>query len=83
MAENRDPASTNVSVPAIERKDLRALLERYGVLTAFVAGQLHCKSCGRVLDDSNMGALLVRAGLLVPFCSSSECIDEAMREQGT
>ena len=74
--------STNVSLPAIERKDLHGLLEKYGLLTSFMQGTLLCESCAAVLHDANMGALLVRGGGLVPFCNSPDCIEQAMQERG-
>ncbi len=81
MTGQKDGKSTNVSVPAIERKDLHGLLEKNDLLTAFIGGTLLCASCAKVLNDANMGALLVRGGGLVPFCNSPDCIEEALQER--
>lgn len=82
MTHEQDGNGTNVSLPAIERKDLHALLEKYGLLTSFMQGTLLCTSCAALLSDANMGALLVRGGNLVPFCNNPECIEQAMQERG-
>jgi hypothetical protein len=82
MTTQQDGKNTNVSLPAIERKDLHGLLEKYVLLTSFTQGTLLCTSCSAVLNDANMGALLVRGGTLVPFCNSPECIEVAMQERG-
>lgn len=74
--------SINVSLPAIERKDLHGVLEKYGLLTPFMQGTLRCSSCSAILNDTNMGALLVRGDSLVVYCNSPECIEVAMQKAG-
>ena len=78
-AQNEDNI-TNISLPAIERKDLHSLLEKYGLLTPFMQSTQHCASCSAVLKDANIGALLVRGGSLITYCNSPDCIEVAMQE---
>ena len=79
MTTNED-ANQEYALPAVERKDLYHLLDSHGLLSPFMTSELFCASCGKVLDDENIGALLVNKGLLIPYCNSPECIDIAMLE---
>ena len=81
MTDRDDNKATSISLPAIERKDLRGVLDKYGLLDLFMQNNLQCASCGSVLDETNMGALVVRQGRLVPYCNASECIDKVMSER--
>lgn len=82
MTAQNEGNHTKISLPAIERKDLHKLLEKYGLLTPFMQSTQLCASCSVVLNDANMGALLVRGGSLVTYCNSHECIEVAMQESG-
>lgn len=74
-----DPAK--VSVPAIERADLRPILEKYQLLAAFEEGTLLCASCSGPLRQETIGALLVKQGQLIPYCNLTDCIEEAMEHK--
>jgi hypothetical protein len=82
MAAKTIPAGTSVSLPAIERKDLRGLLEAHGLLGPIEQGEVQCASCGTRLAITNLGALLVRGSTLVAFCNQAECLEEAMGSRG-
>lgn len=80
MTAQNEGNFTNISLPAIERKDLHGLLEKYSLLAPFMQSTQLCASCSAVLNDANMGALLVRRGSLVTYCNLPECIEVAMQE---
>ncbi len=81
MTAIADGAPTKFVLPAIERKDLHALLNTHGLLGIFSDHKLLCTSCAIRLVEANMGALLVRGGTLIPFCNRAECIEEALQER--
>jgi hypothetical protein len=76
-------AMQEMSLPAIERKDLHPMLAKYGLLDAFSKGGLLCASCATPLSEATFGALLVRNGVLVPFCKIVDCLEAALREKST
>ena len=82
MTTPHENSGTNVSLPAIESKHLHGFLEKYGLLAPLMQGSLHCTSCSVVLNDANIGALLVRSGSLIAYCNSATCIEVAMGERG-
>jgi hypothetical protein len=88
MTTRQDGNRTNVSLPAIERKDLHILLEKYGLVTSLMEGALLCTSCATVLRDGNMGVLLVRGevvwcSIAIPLSASKKrCISGRARQGG-
>ena len=68
-----------VEIPAVRDRDLRGILDRFGLSEKMDKGELTCEPCSRTLTWENLGALLVKGGELLLFCNLSECIAEAAK----
>ena len=69
-----------IELMAIRDRDLRRILERYGLATQMDAHTLTCRACAGILTWDNMGALLTKRGELSIYCNLSECIEEASKK---
>ena len=70
-----------VELPAVHDRDLRSILERFGLADILDEGMLCCSSCDRQLTWGNIGALLVRNNTLQLYCNLSDCIEDATKQQ--
>ncbi len=70
-----------IELPSVRDRDLRNLLEHYGLADLVDRGLAFCASCGAAISWDNIGAILVDHKQLVLFCDFSECIDSAARGQ--
>lgn len=68
-----------VEIPAVRDRDLRDILDCFGLAEKMDRGELICFSCSQALTWDNLGALLVNGEQLIPFCNLSECIEEGLR----
>lgn len=67
--------SEKVEIHAIKDRDLRNVLGHFGLSERIDKGELMCESCSQTLTWDNLGALLIREGSLLAFCSLPACID--------
>jgi hypothetical protein len=66
-----------LDVPAVRERDLRAILEQYGLADAVDSGSKECAACSTRMTWSSIGALLVKNRQLVLFCDDSDCLNTA------
>lgn len=69
-----------VELLSIRDRDLREILQHYGLSESIDEGIAQCFSCADTITWDNIGALLVKGGTLVICCNLSECIDMATKE---
>ena len=63
----------DVELTAVRDRDLRPILDRFGLSEGLDKGTLLCASCSQPLTWANLGALLVRDRGLLLFWSLCEC----------
>jgi len=68
-----------VEVSAVKDRDVRNILDHFGLSEKMDKGELTCESCSRTLTWENLGSLLVKEGSLLLLCNLSECIEEAAK----
>ena len=66
-----------IEIPAVRDRDLRAVLDRFGLSQMIDNGEVVCTSCDTDLTWDNLGALVVREGELQLFCELPDCIEVA------
>lgn len=66
-----------LEIPAIHDKDLRKLLESYGLAEIIDKGELKCSLCGNIITWDNIAAFKVNGQTLDVFCDDPECIENA------
>ena len=69
-----------VAVPAVRDKEMRAILDRYGLSAPLDSGKLLCPCCSTTLTWENVGGLLIVEGEPRFFCSGSDCLN-GIREE--
>jgi len=75
--------SDRIELPSIRDRDLRPILQHFGLIESLEEGALHCAFCGGLITWDNLGAILIEQGKLVLLCDLSECLDTANKEHPT
>jgi len=70
-----------VQIPAIHDKDLRTILDRYGISAKIDNGTINCEFCSGKISWSNIGALMVKNNSIVLCCNLVDCINSATSEK--
>jgi len=70
-----------IEISAVRDRDLRAVLEKYGLAEKIDRGEQTCSSCSDILTWENIGAFIVLSEGLELFCSLSECLEAAKRRK--
>ena len=69
----------NPSIHAVHDDDLIDVLESLGLARAFKMGDLHCKFCGVVVDDTNLYSIFPDSGDIKVACDKAECVMGLLR----
>lgn len=64
-------------LPVARDRDLRLILENYGLLEQFEAGEILCDHCGSLLSWDNLGAVVPSGEKLRLCCDRPDCIEQA------
>ena len=64
-----------LDLPAVKDKELKEILDFFGISEKLNSGQLKCYSCSKILTWENIGALLPHKGSLLLCCDIFECIE--------
>ena len=66
----------DLELNAVLDRDLRSLIDEYGLGTALDAGELRCPECDRMITFENIGALRVVYDSAIIICDDYACIAE-------
>ena len=66
--------TSDIVLPSIRDRDLKAVFTAFGLFDALEAGSLICASCSRPITWENVGAIRVVRGSLAIYCDFSECL---------
>jgi hypothetical protein len=69
-------ASGALELPVARDRDLRVILQEFGMLESLEAGELVCTHCQSQLGWTNWGALVVRQGKVDLYCDLPDCIEQ-------
>ena len=58
----------------LHERDLDLLLERFGIKDIFLANQIKCKFCNRLVNKENVYSFLPESGMVNVICDAPECI---------
>ena len=67
---------TDLELNAVLDRDLRSLINEFGLGDALDAGKLRCPHCDKVITFDNIGALRIVAGSAIIICDDYACIAE-------
>jgi len=70
-----------IEIPAMIDRDLRTLLEEYGMASKVDYGEITCFCCDEPLTWDNLGGFIVHREGLALFCSALDCIEKAKEEK--
>jgi hypothetical protein len=70
-------ATGALELPVARDRDLKVILQDFGMLELLETGELVCVHCQSQLSWTNLGALVVHEGKVVLFCDLSDCIEQA------
>jgi hypothetical protein len=68
-----------IQIPAIHDKDLRQILDNFGVASMIDGGDIFCVNCNQTITWSNLFAFKVSEDKLVFFCEDLDCIDKSSK----
>jgi len=66
-----------ITLYAVDDKDLTNILEKLGIYQDAVAGKLQCYFCGRAVSMRNLGGIFKHRGQICIVCSDVKCLYEA------
>jgi len=69
-------ATGSLVLPVARDRDLRLILEDYGLLEQFEAGEILCDHCGSQLSWDNLGAVVTSGEKLKLYCDLPDCIEQ-------
>jgi hypothetical protein len=69
----------NIQIPAVHDKDLRQILDKFGVSTKIDNGELFCVNCDEKITWENLFAFKVIDNSLVFFCDGIDCIENSSK----
>ena len=69
--------SKKFEIPAIHDKDLRKILETFGLTEKLDNNQLECSRCGNILTWDTIAAFRVSGNTLDIYCNDPECLEIA------
>ena len=62
------------TLKAVHDDDLIVVLDNFGILHDFKAGNLKCKFCGKTITWSNLHSLFPESGAIKVVCNDTECV---------
>ena len=68
-------------LPVARDRDLKLILQRFGVLEQFEAGEIKCEHCEATLSWENLGAVVTSTDKLKLYCDLADCIEQASERQ--
>lgn len=66
-----------ININAIHDKDLRTILDNFGLSEKIDNNSLLCEFCYQPISWSDIGALLIRKGKIIVCCKRIDCINHA------
>lgn len=68
-------------LPVARDRDLRLILQTFGILEQFELGEIKCTHCDCKLSWENLGAVVTSEDKLKLYCDLSDCIEQASERQ--
>jgi hypothetical protein len=68
-----------IQIPAVHDKDLRQILDRFGVSSKIDSGEVFCINCNEKITWDNLFAFKVISDSLVFFCDEVDCIENSSK----
>ncbi|MFC6999759.1 hypothetical protein [Rufibacter roseus] len=68
-----------IQLPAIHDKDLRKVLDKFGLSNLIDDGKANCHSCSKQITFDNLYGLKVLNQNIIIFCDEPECIDKSSK----
>ena len=69
-----------IKIPAVRDKEMRNILDQFGLSVRFDSGGLRCPSCESQLTWDNVGGFVVVHGEPRLFCTATDCLEEMKKE---
>ena len=66
-----------IQIPAIHDKDLRLILDKFGLSERIDKGNEFCELCNKLITWENLFALKVVENGAIIFCDEPDCIDKS------
>ena len=66
-----------INIKAIHDKDLRTILDKYGLSERIDNNSLLCEFCYQPISWSDIGALLIKKNKIIVCCKRIDCINHA------
>jgi len=71
--------SDKIQIPAIHDKDLRKILDKFGVAEKIDNGEILCYNCNEKITWENLFALKILGDQLIFFCDHPNCIEKSSK----
>jgi hypothetical protein len=71
--------SEKIQIPAIHDRDLRKILEKFGVAIKIDKEEIYCFNCNEKITWENLFAFKVLEDNLVFFCEKPNCIENSSK----
>jgi hypothetical protein len=68
-----------IQIPAVHDKDLRSVLDRFGLADKIDSGAVHCYNCDKLITWENLFAIKVVDSNVVVFCEEPDCIEKSSK----
>jgi hypothetical protein len=66
-----------IQIPAVHDKDLRSILDRFGVSELIDKGKVHCNNCNKQITWDNLFAFKIVNESAIMFCDEPDCIEKS------
>ncbi len=66
-----------IQIPAVHDKDLRAILDRFGISELIDKGEVCCYNCKKQITWTNLFAFKIINESAIIFCDEPDCIDKS------
>lgn len=64
-----------IEIPAIHDRDLRRVLDQFGIASKIDNGEIKCARCQKTITWDNLFAIKVLDNNLLLFCDDPDCIE--------
>jgi len=68
-----------IQIPAVHDKDLRQILDRFGVSSMIDNGEVFCYTCNNKITWDNLYAFKIVGDHLIFFCDGLDCIEQSSK----
>jgi len=66
-----------IQIPAVHDKDLRLILDKYGLSNEIDSEKVTCYNCSKKITWDNLFAMKIVEDGIILFCDEPECIENS------